>query len=753
MPVVLEDDHIKINEIVQIFDDVNDINLNTKLQAIQGTNISINSSGVISSIIPVASTSVSGGIIVGNNLTISSGVLSGLTPPNLAPYILVTDSYTKLEVDSRDNNTSNYILELLEVIPYETLSVPLKDLIVEEDVLSLERLYPPLRDVVSFNHLVQNEEYGNGEYVISSSTSWSVSPSFQIFRNGVTGTFGFHNYLGGTYRDNKTDKIVNGYNGDWLKIKLPVSIKLTRIVIKARGGGFLNRAPANFKIYGSNDETNWEEIIHITNATYSLQNTFYEILLSIPLYYNNYGLVVNKLFNNLEGVSNVLNFENLFIHGIEIIGTEDITYQIPNEGYLNYTLDGWKVSDVIPYETLSVPLKDADAIGNIIPPITTEPIIDIDDDYKYIAFTNTGANQTSYNITFPVNTLCDILLIGGGAGGGGSTRNSRGSGGGGAGEYEINQGIILLDGTTLTLNIGNGGAGGGPGVNGILGQPTTVSGGGLSFEALGGGGGARGAGGVNTSGISGACGGGSTLGGVAGLGTIGGSGGLGGANYFGGGGGGMSATNGNGKNAISSGGGIGGDGVIMNITGTNIQVCGGGGGGGYTETYSGLPPGGGGIGSFGGGNGGATGSFTLGVAYAGINASSYGSGGGGAAPGSSVSAAVSGGNGGSGIVIIRYKYTKPIIIQVPNEGYLNYKTTGWEISNIVGDTNLLIHDTSNYIKDTSNVISTRITNLPQPNLTGYRLISDSYTQAQVDTKDTATSNVISTRINNLPQPD
>jgi len=100
-------------------------------------------------------------------------------------------------------------------------------------------------------------------------------------------------------------------------------------------------------------------------------------------------------------------------------------------------------------------------------------------------------------------------------------------------------------------------------------------------------------------------------------------------------------------------------------------------------------------------------------------------------------------------VIIRYKYT-PIITQIPNEGYLNYTLDGWEISDIVGDTNLLIQNTSNYITNTSNVISTRITNLPQPNLTPYRLVHDSYTKTEVDSRDTITSNVISTRINNLP---
>ena len=95
-------------------------------------------------------------------------------------------------------------------------------------------------------------------------------------------------------------------------------------------------------------------------------------------------------------------------------------------------------------------------------------------------------------------------------------------------------------------------------------------------------------------------------------------------------------------------------------------------------------------------------------------------------------------------VIIKYKYKKP------NEGYLNYTLDGWKVSDIVGDTNLLIQDTNILIQDTSNIISTRITNLPQPNLAPYRLVNDSYTKAEVDTIDTNNSNVISTRITNLP---
>ena len=52
----------------------------------------------------------------------------------------------------------------------------------------------------------------------------------------------------------------------------------------------------------------------------------YEILLSIPHYYNNYGSVANNLFNIVEGTNNPLAFQDLFIFGREIVGTEDITY-------------------------------------------------------------------------------------------------------------------------------------------------------------------------------------------------------------------------------------------------------------------------------------------------------------------------------------------------------------------------------------------------------------------------------------------
>ena len=467
MPVVLEDDHIKINEIVQIFDDVNDINLNTKLQAIQGTNISINSSGVISSIIPVASTSVSGGIIVGNNLTISSGVLSGLAPPNLAPYRLVTDSYTKLEVDTKDNNTSNYILELLEVIPYETLSVPLKDVIppisktrVEEltgvNGWRLVRFLPPtstawfsgndnIQGTRELNHTtrlmtqewtvlfgtfneycfstlnftnwlyctkdaVNGANYGNLQRpIIRSSTSPTTAYTANWYnRSGRHEdpwiSLGNHP-TGMLYGENSVSEH-NQFIGNegmcvWVRSSTDTQTTIQPITIDAHYKyiSFPNTG-ANQTLYNITFNENTEvQLLLLDGTRYILTNPFNVSTGSLQLIVGKGGSLSS--FSGFTTGTNGITYGSGFVSNIT--GT-DTTYNTPqviikykytksNEGYLNYTLDGWKVNDivgdtnlliqdtsnyilelleVIPYETLSVPTKDADSIGFIIPPITSE---------------------------------------------------------------------------------------------------------------------------------------------------------------------------------------------------------------------------------------------------------------------------------------------------------------------------------------------------------------------------------------------
>jgi len=68
---------------------------------------------------------------------------------NKVDNLVVSTTQDKIDTSKYILNTSNAILQSLENLPYEKLSVPLKDLIVEEDILSEERFYPPFKKCIS----------------------------------------------------------------------------------------------------------------------------------------------------------------------------------------------------------------------------------------------------------------------------------------------------------------------------------------------------------------------------------------------------------------------------------------------------------------------------------------------------------------------------------------------------------------------------------------------------------------------------
>ena len=91
------------------------------------------------------------------------------------------------------------------------------------------------------------------------------------------------------------------------------------------------------------------------------------------------------------------------------------------------------------------------------PQITPSVPINTIDNANTIIFQNTGGNQTSYDITFSENTICDILIVGGGGGAGTPNGASYKSGGGGAGGmvYVVSQ--YLQANITYKIKVGNGG--------------------------------------------------------------------------------------------------------------------------------------------------------------------------------------------------------------------------------------------------------------------------------------------------------
>ena len=278
-------------------------------------------------------------------------------------------------------------------------------------------------------------------------------------------------------------------------------------------------------------------------------------------------------------------------------------------------------------------------------------------DCKIHTFTGPGTFSVSNASTCATNNIVSYLVVAGGGGGG----HDDGGGGGAGGYREVKNPVtpytaspldgypsspnrVTVSATSYPITVGAGGAGAIPGSNDIAcnGSPSIFS----TITSAGGGFGDRNCG---AAGNGGSGGGGKPGSGAGGNGNTpstspaqGQNGGTGtpGANQ-GGGGGGAGATGGNGSGSAPSGSaGPGGAGVTTNINNSPVTRAGGGGGGAFGTKGSG--------GSGGGGNGGQ---YPSTQAVAGT--ANTGGGGGG---GSTNTGPRDGKNGGSGLVIIRYKY-------------------------------------------------------------------------------------------------
>jgi hypothetical protein len=271
-------------------------------------------------------------------------------------------------------------------------------------------------------------------------------------------------------------------------------------------------------------------------------------------------------------------------------------------------------------------------------------------DYKIHTFTSPGT-FTVCSVGNPLggpNSVDYLVVAGGGAGG-----NTTGGGGGGAGGYRTSYpspaGTVPISVQGYSITVGGGGTGApfgsasSQGSSSIFSTITSTGGGrgayanavpgGAGTSASGGPGGSGGGGRYNTDAVGGS---GNSPPVSPPQGNNGGSGSF--IFYTGSGGGGASTT---GNSGTPTSGGAGGAGSANLISGSSVTYAGGGGGGKYCQ------PGTGGAGGAGGGGAGNNTNFQLGIA------GTANTGGGSGASDCGSSAGV---NGGSGIVIIRYKY-------------------------------------------------------------------------------------------------
>jgi len=272
---------------------------------------------------------------------------------------------------------------------------------------------------------------------------------------------------------------------------------------------------------------------------------------------------------------------------------------------------------------------------------------EIPGEYGTFTMSGTASGQTTYSWTPTTTGQADVLIVAGGGGGGGTI-----GGGGGAGGLIYKTGQAINPTSSYTIKVGDGGQGGnGWQVSSTVGKPgyDSVYG---TYIALGGGGGYSY---DYTTSPNGGSGGGSanesSTGGTGNQpGGYGNDGGSGGDTNFGGGGGG--ALSKGGPVISTTNGGVGGVGMDLSYRyGSNYGHDGWfSGGGGGAVRYDGIRvPG---VGGKGGG-----GDATAKTEKAEDGREHSGGGGGGGGYNGSASGSIIGGHGGSGIVLIGYKYT------------------------------------------------------------------------------------------------
>jgi len=171
--------------------------------------------------------------------------------------------------------------------------------------------YPP-QGLRSTTVTVAGCSYGNGQYVVSSSSNLSTSETeYMAFDYSLTASYWSvtGKYTGGTgvYSGAVTTTLSGiSYSGEWLQIQLPYPIFLTNYVINAMGND--NRGPNVFYIAGSNDGGTWSLLDTRLDVTYPNDRRSFVIEpLIIP--YRYYRLVVNKNGTHSTGLMSIYEWE------------------------------------------------------------------------------------------------------------------------------------------------------------------------------------------------------------------------------------------------------------------------------------------------------------------------------------------------------------------------------------------------------------------------------------------------------------
>ena len=276
---------------------------------------------------------------------ISSNVLSDVLTPHITSNALL--GYKYINSNILTNVLSPYVSSNVfnNVISYYPSSNILTNVLSNYDnnqsssLISGERQYPPkafnsttsetttnfINKTVFYLTLTLNSSgitYGSGDYIIYSSSRNNdnfyrkdVLFNYDINGYGAIWQSDFYNYTDGSYLG--SNGIVNGYNGEWIIIKLPNAISLSKYVFYTEA--YSN--PTLWKCYGSNDGINFVEIPDaslssiLTNSDYT-NNTYTKTISSKTPFYKYIGFTFNKIITTNAGT---LSFKEIRLFGKEFL--------------------------------------------------------------------------------------------------------------------------------------------------------------------------------------------------------------------------------------------------------------------------------------------------------------------------------------------------------------------------------------------------------------------------------------------------
>jgi hypothetical protein len=146
---------------------------------------------------------------------------------------------------------------------------------------------------------ITDTSYGNGTFVVTSPIVSSNRKAYIMFLSGG-GTWqstGEYSTTTGYYTQTR-DPTGTGYLGSWIKIQLPYRLRITSYIFGSSSPS--SRSARDFRLFGSNDNTNWTLLNNQTGVTYSTnENKTFTVGTSSSSYMF-FMIVVNRIQENAD---------------------------------------------------------------------------------------------------------------------------------------------------------------------------------------------------------------------------------------------------------------------------------------------------------------------------------------------------------------------------------------------------------------------------------------------------------------------